>query len=98
MSMEQICILITILVYLAGMLYIGFYCTKKGGSGNTGDFYLGGRQPVSYTHLDVYKRQGKQCIVRSIVVPYNEAANKRMTDSGGENGTDSTGIKFLQKN
>ena len=44
MSMEQICILITILVYLAGMLYIGFYCTKKGGSGNTGEFYLGGRQ------------------------------------------------------
>ena len=26
------------------MLYIGFYCTKKGGSGNTGEFYLGGRQ------------------------------------------------------
>ena len=29
MSMEQICILITILVYLAGMLYIGFYCYEK---------------------------------------------------------------------
>ena len=44
MSMEQICILITIIVYLAGMLYIGVLCTGKGGNGNTGDFYLGGRQ------------------------------------------------------
>ena len=49
--------------------------------------------------LEMWKKEkGKQCIVRSIVVPYNEVANKRMTDSGGENGTDSTGIKFLQKN
>lgn len=44
MSIDQICILISIVVYLAGMLYIGFYCTKKGADEGAGNFYLGGRQ------------------------------------------------------
>ncbi len=44
MSMEQICILIAIVVYLAGMLYVGFYSNKKGSGNSAGDFYLGGRK------------------------------------------------------
>ncbi|MCI9485552.1 MAG: sodium/proline symporter [Lachnospiraceae bacterium] len=44
MSMEQICILIAIIVYLAGMLYVGFYSNKKGSGKSAGDFYLGGRK------------------------------------------------------
>lgn len=41
MNQSTICILITIAVYLIGMLLIGFYFTKKNRS--TSDFYLGGR-------------------------------------------------------
>lgn len=43
MTYSQLCILITILVYLAGMLWIGFICGKKS-SDTVGDFYLGGRK------------------------------------------------------
>lgn len=42
MTTAQIGILITIVVYLAGMVYIGFRCSKKNNS--TDDFYLGGRK------------------------------------------------------
>ncbi len=42
MTIDQIGILITIIVYMAGMIGVGFYFTKK--SGTTGDFYLGGRK------------------------------------------------------
>lgn len=42
MTMEQICILITIVVYLLVVLGIGVYCSKK--SGTVDDFYLGGRK------------------------------------------------------
>ena len=66
MTQATICILITIFLYLLGMLAIGFYCAKK--TSSTSDFFLGGRklgpfvtamsaEAVSYTHLDVYKRQ-----------------------------------------
>lgn len=41
MSTPTVCILITIIVYLIGMLLIGVYFTKKNNS--TSDFYLGGR-------------------------------------------------------
>ncbi len=44
MNTEQICILITIIVYLAGMLCVGFYYTRRGSAGSAGDFYLGGRK------------------------------------------------------
>ncbi len=44
MSMEQICILTAIVVYLAGMLYVGFYANRKGSGKSAGDFYLGGRK------------------------------------------------------
>ena len=40
--MENICISITILVYLARVVYIGVRCSKK--NKNTDDFYLGGRK------------------------------------------------------
>ena len=38
-----ICIVLTIAVYLIGMIVVGIVCSKQGGSG-TGDFYLGGRK------------------------------------------------------
>lgn len=44
MSTEQICILVAIVVYLAVMIFIGFYFSKKGSGGSTDDFYLGGRK------------------------------------------------------
>ena len=34
--------MLTILVYLGGMIIIGIYCSKK--NENVGDFYLGGRK------------------------------------------------------
>ena len=34
--------MIAIIVYLIGMIYIGFRCSKKNNS--TDDFYLGGRK------------------------------------------------------
>ena len=42
MSYSQICMLATIVVYLAGMILIGFFFSKK--NKNSGDFYLGGRK------------------------------------------------------
>lgn len=42
MTQAQICIMITIVVYLAAMLYVGYLCSKQ--NENTDDFYLGGRK------------------------------------------------------
>lgn len=42
MTSEQIYMLIAIAVYLAGMLLIGIWCSKK--NKTAGDFYLGGRK------------------------------------------------------
>ena len=42
MTESGICIIISIAVYLIGMLLIGFYYSKRNNS--TGDFYLGGRK------------------------------------------------------
>ncbi len=42
MTQATICILITIFLYLLGMLAIGFYCAKK--TASTSDFFLGGRK------------------------------------------------------
>lgn len=42
MASEKILIMITIAVYLIGMVVIGVYCSKK--NENVGDFYLGGRK------------------------------------------------------
>ena len=42
MSTASICILITIVIYLIGMLGIGFYFARKNESAS--DFYLGGRK------------------------------------------------------
>ena len=42
MSHSPICIMITILIYLGAMLYIGIRCSKS--SNTVDDFYLGGRK------------------------------------------------------
>lgn len=42
MSSSNICILIAILVYMAGVIWIGVSCSRK--NKNTDDFYLGGRK------------------------------------------------------
>lgn len=44
MSTGQTGILISIIVYLALMVYVGFYFSKQGGSDTADDFYLGGRK------------------------------------------------------
>ena len=44
MSIGQVGILSAILIYLAAMVYIGFYYSKKGGGDSADDFYLGGRK------------------------------------------------------
>lgn len=42
--MVNTCIVIMIFLYLAMMLFIGFYSNKKGSGESSGDFYLGGRK------------------------------------------------------
>ena len=44
MSTGQIGILAAIIIYLAAMVYVGFYFSKKGGGDSADEFYLGGRQ------------------------------------------------------
>lgn len=44
MTSAQFGILASIVIYLAGMLYVGFYFSKKGSGASTDDFYLGGRK------------------------------------------------------
>ena len=40
----QLCIIATIVVYLVGMVFIGFWYGRKGSGENTSEFYLGGRR------------------------------------------------------
>ena len=42
MTQSKVCIMISIIVYLALVLYIGYRCSKQ--NRNTDDFYLGGRK------------------------------------------------------
>ena len=42
MSTSQICILLTIVVYLVAMVLVGVYCSRKGGGDSSNEFYLGG--------------------------------------------------------
>lgn len=44
MTMEQILILLTIIVYLVAMVLVGVYYSRKGGGATSSDFYLGGRK------------------------------------------------------
>lgn len=44
MDIGQIGILAAIVIYLAAMVYVGFYFSKKGGGDSTDEFYLGGRK------------------------------------------------------
>lgn len=46
MTSSQIVMLITIAVYMLGMIGIGIYYANK--NKNTGDYYLGGRQLGPY--------------------------------------------------
>lgn len=41
MSTGQIGILAAIIIYLAAMVYVGFYFSKKGGGDSADEFYLG---------------------------------------------------------
>ena len=40
----QVGILAAIVIYLAAMVYVGFYFSKKGSGDSTDEFYLGGRK------------------------------------------------------
>ena len=40
MSTSQICILLTIVVYLVAMVLVGVYCSRKGGGDSSNEFYL----------------------------------------------------------
>ena len=44
MTTSQICILLTIVVYLVAMVLVGVYCSRKGGGDSSNEFYLGGRK------------------------------------------------------
>lgn len=44
MTTAQFCIIITIIIYLCGMIYVGFYFSRKGSGSSSDEFYLGGRR------------------------------------------------------
>lgn len=44
MTTAQFCIILTIILYLCGMICVGFYFSRKGGGGSSDEFYLGGRR------------------------------------------------------
>ncbi len=44
MTTAQLCILFSIVVYLAGMIAVGVYFSRKGSGGSSHEFYLGGRK------------------------------------------------------
>ncbi|MDO4330476.1 MAG: sodium/proline symporter [Lachnospiraceae bacterium] len=44
MTSGQVGILAAIVIYLMGMVYVGFYFSKKGSGDSTDEFYLGGRK------------------------------------------------------
>ena len=44
MTLSSICMLLAIIAYLVITIYIGFFFSRKGASGDTENFYLGGRK------------------------------------------------------
>ena len=44
MTSAQIIIVVTIVLYLAAMVFVGVYFGKKGSGSSSDDFYLGGRK------------------------------------------------------
>ena len=44
MTSAQIIIVVTIVLYLAAMVFVGVYFGKKGSGSSSADFYLGGRK------------------------------------------------------
>jgi sodium/proline symporter len=44
MTTAQFCIIAAIIIYLAAMIYVGFYFSRKGSGDSSDEFYLGGRK------------------------------------------------------
>ncbi len=44
MTTAQFCIMAAIVIYLCGMIYVGFYFSRKGSGNSSDEFYLGGRR------------------------------------------------------
>ena len=44
MTTAQFLMIFTIIVYLVGMVYVGFYFSRKGSGSSSSDFYLGDRK------------------------------------------------------
>ena len=44
MTTEQFCIIAAIVIYLLGMVYVGFYFSRKGGGSAYDELYQGGRK------------------------------------------------------
>lgn len=44
MTTEQFCIIAAIIIYLCGMIYVGFFFSRRGSAGTSDEFYLGGRR------------------------------------------------------
>ena len=44
MTTAQFCIISAIIIYLIGMVYVGFYFSRKGSGSSSDEFYLGGRK------------------------------------------------------
>lgn len=44
MTTEQFCIIAAIIIYLCGMIYVGFFFSRKGSADTSDEFYLGGRK------------------------------------------------------
>ena len=61
--------------YLGAMFKTGQFNYKLSETGKQGDLMGGGT--VSYTHLDVYKRQVEGLKAKGISVKYDDADNKR---------------------
>ena len=47
MTSAQIIIVVTIVLYLVAMVFVGVYFGKKGSGSSSDDFYLGGRESTA---------------------------------------------------
>ena len=58
MTSAQIIIVVTIVLYLAAMVFVGVYFGKKGSGSSSDDFYLGGRKHGPRRHG--HERRGER--------------------------------------
>lgn len=75
MSIGQAGILLSIIIYLVSMVYIGFYYSKKGGGDSADEFYLGGRKlgplvTAMFHRSPVNRKSGTQQCIRSFQKVY----------------------------